>query len=144
VTYLLDINVLVALFDPAHLHHDPAHQWFRSIGRVSWSTCPLTEIGLVRVLSNPGYTTVSANPEEIVARLRIFCRLAGHVFWPMAVSLTDALRFDVSKLSGHQQITDLYPVGLAASYGGKLATFDTRIPVTALRGVAGAVENIPA
>ena len=25
---LLDVNVLVALFDPDHVHHELAHDWF--------------------------------------------------------------------------------------------------------------------
>lgn len=51
--YLLDINVLVALFDAAHVHHEPAHRWFAAVGKTSWPTCPITENGCVRVLSNP-------------------------------------------------------------------------------------------
>jgi uncharacterized protein len=27
-TYLLDVNVLLSLSDPMHIHHEPAHQWF--------------------------------------------------------------------------------------------------------------------
>ncbi len=52
--------------------------------------------------------------------------------------------FDVSQLSGHQQITDLYLAGLAIRQGGKLATFDTSIPVVALVGpTPDIVEVIP-
>ena len=145
MTYLLDINVLVALFDAAHAHHEPAHRWFAAVGKASWATCPITENGCVRVLSNPAYPTVSANPGEITERLRIFCTEPGHVFWQDVLSLTDSTLFEMSKLSGHQQITDLYLAGLAARQSGKLATFDTSIPVAALVGApADVVEIIPA
>jgi toxin-antitoxin system PIN domain toxin len=144
VTYLLDINVLVALFDASHAHHEAAHRWFAAVGKASWATCPITENGCIRVLSNPAYPTVSAGPGEITERLRIFCNEPGHLFWHDVVSLTDATTFDVSKLSGHQQITDLYLVGLAAHHGGRLATLDTSIPISGLVGApADVVEVIP-
>ncbi len=66
MTYLLDINVLVALFDSAHVHHEAAHRWFASVGNASWATCPITENGFVRVVSNPVYPTVSARADENV------------------------------------------------------------------------------
>ncbi len=144
MTYLLDINVLVALFDSAHVHYEPAHRWFATVGNASWATCPITENGFVRVVSNPVYPTVSASPGEATDRLGILCGEAGHVFWPEVVSLTDSTLFDVSQLSGHQQITDLYLAGLAFRQGGKLATFDTSIPVVALVGpTPDIVEVIP-
>lgn len=136
MTYLLDINVLVALFDAAHAHHDAAHRWFAAVGATSWATCPITENGLVRVLSNPAYPTVSASPIEVTDRLRTFCSQSGHAFWSDVVSLPDSTLFDVSQLRGHQQITDLYLAGLAARQGGKLATFDEHIPLGALVNVA--------
>jgi toxin-antitoxin system PIN domain toxin len=132
VTYLLDINVLVALFDAAHAHHDAAHRWFAAVGAASWATCPITENGLIRVLSNPAYPTVSASPVEVAQRLRTFCSQPGHAFWSDVVSLTDSTLFDASQLRGHQQITDRYLAGFAARQGGKLATFDEHIPVGAL------------
>lgn len=48
---LLDVNVLVALFDPGHVHHEPAHEWFAANRSAGWATCPLTGNGLVRILS---------------------------------------------------------------------------------------------
>jgi len=41
--FLLDINVLIALIDPAHIQHDRAHEWFETKGKKTWATCPLTE-----------------------------------------------------------------------------------------------------
>jgi uncharacterized protein len=144
VTYLLDINVLVALFDAAHVHHEPAHKWFAAVGQASWATCPLTENGLIRVVSNPAYKSISATPTEAAARLRTFCSQAGHSFWSDVISITDTALFDLSQLRGHQQITDAYLAGLAAHYGGKLATFDANIPVgSVLRAGKSVIELIP-
>ena len=42
MTSLLDVNVLIALIDPAHIDHDGAHDWFETEGHTSRATCPLT------------------------------------------------------------------------------------------------------
>ena len=41
--YLLDVNVLIALVDPAHVQHEAAHAWFASVGHRSWATCAITQ-----------------------------------------------------------------------------------------------------
>ena len=38
MTYLLDVNVLIALVDPAHVSHDAAHDWFDAEGARAWAT----------------------------------------------------------------------------------------------------------
>jgi uncharacterized protein len=134
VTYLLDINVLIALSDPGHVHHDAAHRWFSAIGSASWATCPMTENGFVRVVSNPTYRSISETPSQTTLRLRISCAAPGHVFWPNTLSITDATVFNLSKLQGHQQLTDHYLAGMAYHHDAKLATFDANIPVHTLIG----------
>lgn len=54
MTFLLDVNVLIALIDPAHVGHDAAHAWFEAEGSRSWSwsTCPLTENGVIRIVGH--------------------------------------------------------------------------------------------
>jgi hypothetical protein len=54
-TYLLDINLLLALSDPMHIHHETAHGWFAEKGHQAWATCPLTENGFIRIASHPNY-----------------------------------------------------------------------------------------
>lgn len=120
--------------DAAHVHHDAAHKWLGTVGKESWATCPITENGLVRVLSNPSYPTVSASVADVSERPRVFCSEPGHVFWSDGVSLRDETRFDLSRLRGQQQITDLYLAALAARQGGKLATFDAALPCHARIG----------
>jgi toxin-antitoxin system PIN domain toxin len=135
---LLDVNVLVALFDPDHVHHELAHDWFADNGRAAWATCPLTENGFVRVLSHPGYAGTVSRATDLVTRLRRFCGSGGHEFWPDAVSLRDETAFDASLIAGHRQITDVYLLGLAHSHGGRLATFDRTIPWRAVKGATAA------
>src|SRR5664280_2145322 len=90
---LLDLNVLVALFDPAHTNHEDAHRWFGRNRKYGWATCPITINGCIRVLSNPAYPTVEATPAEVAGRLRSLCSTADHHFWADSVSLMDEALF---------------------------------------------------
>ena len=133
---LLDVNVLVALFDPDHVHHELAHDWFADQRSAGWATCALTENGLVRVLSHAKYGAAVSRPEEIVGRLRVFCASGHHVFWPDAVSLRDGRVFNPSFIRGHRQVRDVYLLGLAKKMSGRLATFDRSIPARAVVGAS--------
>ena len=94
MTYLLDLNLLVALFDRQHVNHEAAHDWFARKGIVSWATCPITENGFLRVISNPAYLTVMATPMEAMEHLERFCSSESHTFWPDQVSLLELLKAD--------------------------------------------------
>jgi toxin-antitoxin system PIN domain toxin len=131
---LLDVNLLVALFDPDHVHHDLAHDWFHEQRRHGWATCPLTENGLVRVLTNPAYAAALRRPTEIAEHLGSFRKSGHHHFWTDAVSLADGRLFDVAFVRGHRQVNDVYLLGLAKQSGGALATFDRGIPLEAVKG----------
>jgi toxin-antitoxin system PIN domain toxin len=133
---LLDVNVLVALFDPAHLNHDDAHRWFARHRKAGWATCPLTANGCVRVLSNPAYPSVETTPAEVTSRLRALCASPDHEFWSDSVSLLDQMLFRPHLIAGHQKITDVYLLGLAFRNGGRLATFDHSVPVKAVVGAS--------
>ena len=133
---LLDVNVLVALFDPHHIHHDAAHDWFADNRGAGWATCPMTENGFIRVVSHSTYG-LGERVETAAARLREFCASGGHQFWRDAISLRDEI-FDLSRAGGAKRLTDIYLLGLAANRKGRLATFDRSIPVGA---VAGATEE---
>jgi predicted nucleic acid-binding protein len=89
VVSLLDVNVLVALFDEIHLLHAIAHDWFARERQHGWATCPLTENGLIQILSNPSYPGRQKSLEDVIQALRIFRASDGHVFWPDDVSLVD-------------------------------------------------------
>jgi toxin-antitoxin system PIN domain toxin len=135
---LLDVNVLVALFDPDHVHHELAHDWFADTRHRGWATCPVTENGLVRVLSNPAYTGTTLRPKAVTGALARFCASGDHAFWPATLSLTDERIFDLSVASGHAQLTEVYLLGLATAMNGCLATFDRTIPVKAVLGATAA------
>ena len=131
---LLDVNVLVALFDPDHVHHDLAHDWFAGHRADGWATCAVTENGFVRVVSNPRYQPEAPRPAAALDRLRRFCASGHHHFWADEVSLRDTELFNLSAARGHRQITDVFLLGLARRMGGRLATFDRTIPLGAVKG----------
>ena len=131
---LLDVNVLVALFNPDHVHHDAAHDWFAAARAGGWATCAFTEQGLLRILANPAFWSEFERTAALVKRLRQFCGSGNHRFWEQTVSLRDRTLFDLTHLSGHRQITDVYLLGLAHRMGGRLATFDQAIPFKAVIG----------
>ena len=123
--YLLDVNVLLALTDPVHVHHKAAHRWFETVGRTAWATCPLTENGYVRILSHPTYPNRPGDAVAVLGLLRQFCAAEGHRFWADDVSVRDVLR--PGAVLTHTQVTDVYLLGLAVHHRGKLATLDRRI-----------------
>ena len=135
---LLDVNVLVALFDSAHVHHEAAHDWFSDHRAQGWATCPVTENGFVRVLSNPAYGLERLRGQAIAERLNKFRASGHHAFWPDAVSLCDGTLFNLGMASGHRQVTDIYLLGLAVRMKGCLATFDRSIPLKAVVGATPA------
>jgi uncharacterized protein len=131
---LLDVNVLVALFDPAHVHHEPAHAWFGLKRSRRWATCALTENALVRVLSNAAYPGRRTTLEDAAARLRTFCSSREHVFRADSISVRDRARFHWNHLQGHRQLTDVYLLALSVSNEGRLATFDAAISIRSVDG----------
>jgi uncharacterized protein len=122
VRALLDVNVLIALFDIAHVHHADAFTWWTKHRNDGWASCPLTQNGFVRVISGSRY------PRPLAMAL------PGHVFWPDDVSLADPKRFAHDRLAGPSQITDAYLLALAVQNDGRLVTFDRTIPLSAARG----------
>jgi toxin-antitoxin system PIN domain toxin len=141
-TYLLDVNVLIALVDVAHVQHDSAHEWFARDGKASWATCPMTENAFLRILGNPRYPNTPGSPAAVAPLLTGLRRSAGHVFWPDDIGIVDSDRVDPAKLSTHGQVTDSYLLALAVAHRGKLATFDRRLATNAVTGGARALVAI--
>jgi len=130
---LLDINLLLALFDEDHVFHHRAHDWFADNRSSGWATCPLTENGLVRIRSNPNYhPRVKMNVGAMVEALRVFTASGNHAFWRDDLSLLDSARIDTREILGARQITDVYLLALAVQEGGRLATFDEGVNLTAV------------
>lgn len=138
--YLLDVNMLLALSDPMHVHHDAAHHWFAARGRSAWATCPVTENGFVRIASHPSYPNRPGDVPAVLSILRQFCAAPGHRFWAADLSIRDMLQ--PGTVITHTQITDVFLLGIAIHNGGKLATLDQRISTAAVQGGSEALELI--
>jgi toxin-antitoxin system PIN domain toxin len=133
LTALLDVNVLIALAWPNHIHHDKALLWFEEHQSRGWATCPLTESGFVRVSSNKRLLPEARTPVEAIELLRRMTGLEHHEFWTDDVSIARSSLVDGERIVGHNQVTDAHLVALAIQREGRLATFD--------RGVAQAVPR---
>jgi uncharacterized protein len=125
--HLLDTNLLIALLWPSHERHDLAVKWFARHRGKGWATCPMTQAGFVRIVSNPAFSRDAVQPREAIEVLCANTAAKDHQFWPDELPLAVAVAFAGVRLLGHQQVTDAYLLGLAISRGGALATLDKRI-----------------
>lgn len=131
---LLDVNVLIALLDRQHAAHAQAHQWLANNLVDGWASCPLTENGCLRIMTNPRYPA-PVNPVNLLAKLDTAKASAHHEFWPDDLSVTDTASFNRSEIRNHHQVTDLYLLALAVKRGGRLVTFDQGIAFSSVIGV---------
>ena len=136
---LLDVNVIIALLDPDHAFHERAHAWWAANMKRGWASCPLTENGVVRIMSNPGYSQKTRfTPGDLIDRLRKFARQSNHEFWPDKISLRDEKIFVVERIHSSRQLTDLYLLALAVEHHGRLVTFDHGIPLSGVHNAKAA------
>ena len=139
---LLDVNVLIALVDPQHVHHEPSHRWFQAYGGYGWATCPLTQNALLRILGNPRYPNRPGGPLVVMSLLQELLAHPAHVFWPDALSWETAAVFEAEALLHHGQITDTYLLAMAVHHRGRLVSFDRRLSPRAVRGGEEALHLI--
>jgi len=85
---LLDINVLLALLDADHVDHERAREWLAGNLDHGWASCPITQNGFVRIISQPRYPSPVA-PAEAADLLERATATTWHEFWPCDVSLLD-------------------------------------------------------
>jgi len=124
MTYLLDVNVLLALAWPMHVHHGPAQAWFANHHRSGWATCGVTESGFIRVSSNRRATPEARSPGEAAHLLQRICQLDGHVFLDAAVQLSTQAEKITAHVHGSSQVTDAYLILLARASRTSVVTFD--------------------
>ena len=121
---LLDVNVLLALAWPNHLHHAPARIWFASMRELGWATCPQTESSFVRISSHPRIGPEPRTISESLAWLDAVRAVRGHRFLTDDISLAGSPEVPRDQLLGHRQITDAHLLALARRHGACLVTFD--------------------
>ena len=130
---LLDVNVLIAWLDAAHIHHQRASQWLEQSLHHGWASCPLTQNGCLRIMAQPAYP--QALPLAAVAqRLGQAAATPAHLFIADDYSLLDADSLHWPQLLGHRQVTDAYLLGLAVRHGCRFVSFDARVNLAAVPG----------
>ncbi|MDR3068848.1 MAG: PIN domain-containing protein [Cellulomonas sp.] len=128
---LPDVNVLVALLHPGHVHHQTAQRWFTGAER--FATTPITESGLLRMALNPAVMGTETGAAAALASLRSLRSDVRARFLADDSSLAQAT-IDLVGLVGHKQVTDLHLVNLAATHDARLVTLDKRIRLTLAPG----------
>ena len=132
---LLDVNVLIALLDSAHVHHAVATTWLNRQLHHGWASCPITQAGCIRIMSQPAYPG-ALRAAAVAARLAEAAAGPAHAFWPAAVDLLQPGSLDWSRVLGHRQVTDAYLLAVAVQNQGRLVTLDRRIRHDAVPGAA--------
>jgi toxin-antitoxin system PIN domain toxin len=130
---LLDINVLLALFDADHVDHSRTREWLEADIGHGWASCAITQNGFVRVISQPRYPS----PIPVAQAIELLSRATRseyHEFWPCELSLLDERIVDRTRIHGPRKVTDAYLLALALAHGGRFVTFDRAIPLEAVAG----------
>lgn len=140
---LLDVNVLVALAWPNHVHHDAAHAWFSEQRMEGWATCPLTEAGFIRISCNPAAVRQTVTPRDAVGLLQSLREQEAHSFWPLETSMTDLPDDVLTRIQGYRQITDAILLVTAIQRHGRLATLDSGLARLAVESRRESVCVIP-
>ena len=134
---LLDVNALLALLWEDHKFHESMAQWFASKQNRGWATCPITEQGFVRIVSNVAYMKPAPGIRSALDLLQKTTEASrNHEFWADDLPLSALSPSIRRQLQGHQQITDAYLLALAMHHDGLLLTFDRRIIALAPEGSA--------
>jgi uncharacterized protein len=132
---LLDVNVLIALLDAAHIGHQKASAWLADHLGEGWASCPLTQNGCIRIMSQPAYPGALA-AAQVAQRLSEAAAHEAHVFWADSLSLLQPKVVDWRRVLGHRQVTDNYLLALAVHNGGRFVTFDARVDLSAVHGAS--------
>jgi toxin-antitoxin system PIN domain toxin len=123
---LLDVNALLALAWPNHQFHTAVVERLEQRPTPRWATCALTQLGFVRLSSNPKIVQVRKTPAEAVALLADLTHDQQHVYLetlPALPYIAGVFR----QLLGHQQVTDAYLLGVAEASDATLLTFDRHV-----------------
>jgi uncharacterized protein len=131
---LLDVNVLIALLDAAHVHHSLAVRWLSAEIEHGWASCPITQLGCIRIMSQPAYPNSQA-AAQVAARLAEATRGRHHEFWGAGLDALQVQSLHWTAVLSSRHVTDVYLLALAVSRSARFVTFDRHVPVDAVAGV---------
>ena len=139
---LLDVNVLIALLEPQHVHHDTPHHWFAQHSSAGWTTFPLTQNGVLRMLGHPRYPNSPGSPAAAMPLLMGLLSHPDHQFWADELSWSAKTSISCDQLFAHGQITDVCLLVLAVRHQGMLLSFDARNNAKVVQGGKRALHLI--
>lgn len=114
MSHLLDVNFLLACAWQSHANHAKARTWLEA--QTSFATCPISQLGFLRVSLSPGYRASFA---DALAALEDITERKGAQF--IADDLPGG---NAHPVASYSDMTDAYLVALAKAHGLKLATLD--------------------
>lgn len=126
---LLDVNALLALAWPNHQFHGAVVRRLDRRPSPEWATCLLTQLGFVRLSSNPAIVGVRKTPGQALDLLSRLIADEHHTYLEMLPSL-GSVESSFRPLLGHQQVTDAYLVAIAEANDATLLTLDQRLVAT--------------
>ena len=122
MTSLLDVSVLISLLDANHEHHAAVMGWW-SQSEDPWASCPVTQNGYLRIVTQQGYAnTISVS--EAINKLTQAVSTTAHEFLPDDISLLDTQLVAHQHIQGPKQMTDIYLLALSVSHGARFVTLD--------------------
>jgi uncharacterized protein len=133
---LLDVNVLIALLDAGHAYHARASDWLAQNLDSGWASCPITQNGCIRIMSQPAYPN-SRPAGEVAQRLGEAAATRFHEFWADSLSLLEPGVLNWRHVLGSRQVTDAYLLALAVRNGGRFVTFDGGVGTAAVADAEG-------
>lgn len=122
--FLLDVNMLVALLNEDHVHHQPASEWFDT-PNLQWAVCAFSEAGFLRYMTRPKLGDMSM--EDATALLMRLEQEPGYQYQTISADWKTLCGIFFKRLFGHNQITDAFLLGVAVREGLVLVTFDRTI-----------------
>jgi predicted nucleic acid-binding protein len=127
MSYLLDVNALVALGFLEHEFHQRVALWLQKLAAKETpdlATCSITELGFVRVLAQaPQYGFTVGQARNLLQRLKA-APAVNFTFIADDQDLTDLPGW----VKTARQTADGHLVQLAAAHGAVLATLDRQLP----------------
>ena len=123
---LLDVNALLALAWRNHQFHAAVAGRLDRRPATEWATCALTQLGFVRLSSNPAVVGVRQTPAQALAVLAGLVRDRLHRYVEPLPPLDQVDKY-FRRLLGHGQVTDAYLLAVAATNNAVLLTLDRRL-----------------
>jgi hypothetical protein len=103
----------------------------------------LTQLGFVRIVSNPAFSRDALSPIEALALLGENVAHPAHEFWPDRLQVPPDVKGMEARLQGYKQLTDADLLAVAHRRKGVLATFDRGLRTLAGDEFSATVEIVP-